>query len=96
MRICRSQKQKWDLFAACLQHLQLVIAALQPGMLQPQTNSHTTPPPGLSVMLDMLRKPLTECTSLCIPALASPASCFPPDLYMILLNTVDSSVLDLV
>ncbi|KAL3148728.1 hypothetical protein ABBQ38_014140 [Trebouxia sp. C0009 RCD-2024] len=52
----KSQTQKWDLFAACLQHLQLVIAALQPGMVpSSQANGHSAPPPGLSVMLDLLR-----------------------------------------
>lgn len=55
--LCRSQIQKWDLFAACLQHLQLVIAALQPGMVpSSQANSQGAPPPGLSVMLDLLRE----------------------------------------
>ena len=54
--LCRSQTQKWELFAACLQHLQLVTAALQPGMVQAQASSQSAPPPGLSVMLDMLRE----------------------------------------
>lgn len=63
--IYRSQTQKWELFAACLQHLQLVIVALQPGMVQPQSNSQSTPPPGLSVMLDMLRKPLSTTLTAC-------------------------------
>ena len=54
--LARNETQKWELFAACLEHLQLVISALQPGMVQAQVGSEAAPPPGLSVMLDLLRK----------------------------------------
>lgn len=48
--------QKWELFAACLEHLQLVIDALQPGMVQAQVDSQAAAPPGLSVMMELLRE----------------------------------------
>ncbi len=48
--------QKWELFAACLEHLLLVISALQPGMVQAQVGSQAAPPPGLSVMMELLRE----------------------------------------
>jgi len=44
------------LFAACLEHLQLVIDALQPGMVQAQVDSQAAAPPGLSVMMELLRE----------------------------------------
>lgn len=57
--------QKWELFAACLEHLLLVIGALQPGMVQAQVGSQAAPPPGLSVMMELLREPssLQACCS---------------------------------
>ena len=54
--VCRSEVQKWELFAACLEHLGLVMSALQPGMVQAQLGSQAPPPPGLSVMMDLLRE----------------------------------------
>ncbi len=54
--VCRNEIQKWELFGACLEHLRLVIGALQPGMVQAQVGSQAAPPPGLSVMMDLLRE----------------------------------------
>ncbi len=54
--MCRNEIQKWELFGACLEHLRLVIGALQPGMVQAQVGSQAAPPPGLSVMMDLLRE----------------------------------------
>ena len=48
--------QKWELFGACLEHLRLVVSALQPGMVLAQVGSQASPPPGLSVMMDLLRE----------------------------------------
>ncbi|KAL0044481.1 hypothetical protein WJX82_009054 [Trebouxia sp. C0006] len=51
----KNEVQKWELFGACLEHLRLVISAVQPGMVQAQIGSQAPPPPGLSVMMDLLR-----------------------------------------
>lgn len=62
---CRDNKQKWELFAACLQHLRLVVQALRPGTVQAHAGTQAAVPPGLTIMLDLLRKPLTQLMHPC-------------------------------
>ena len=53
---CRSQKQKWELAAAAIEHLQLCLLRVhREDTQQPATSAAATlRPPGLAVMLDML------------------------------------------
>lgn len=82
--LCRNEVQKWELIGACLEHLRLVISAVQPGMVQAQIGSQAPPPPGLSVMMDLLRKsssPASLMLSLlswtcCVRLLLLQAGCF--------------------
>lgn len=53
---CRNEVQKWELYTACLEHLRLVVSALQPGMVQALPGTQAAAPPGLSVMMELLRE----------------------------------------